>query len=396
MRFLHTSDWHVGRTIRARSRLEEHRAVLQEIVDIAQEEQVDAVLITGDIFHDRRPPLTAEELVAETLAKLARAQIPSVLIPGNHDDPARLRTLKPLGDLIQAHIMSDPSEDLVSLVVPLAAHNGQEKALVGCLPYLHPHQVLTAAEGAGTTEEARMSAYQSKVQDYFRALEATMEQMDRRAITLILAHAHIWGSEMGGGEWRSSVFPIQAGFLPAHAYYVALGHLHKPQRIQGSKSQAYYAGSILQMEFGWQEQEKSVWLIEAHPSKPAEVRPIKLGQGRRLLRLPSGSVQEVLAQAEELKDAWIEAILRPEGGVLPGRDPELMDRLRALETVVSIRFEEPTAKPASTAPSLKSRPPKEIFSEYYKTKRKADPDPQLVNLFERLYQEVITSPDEVP
>ena len=72
MKFLHTSDWHVGRTIRNRSRIDEHQAVFAEIIDIAKRENVDAVLITGDVFHERRPPLEAEELVAQTLADLAR------------------------------------------------------------------------------------------------------------------------------------------------------------------------------------------------------------------------------------------------------------------------------------------------------------------------------------
>ena len=82
MRFLHTSDWHVGRTIRNRSRMDEHRAVFAEIVEIARREQVDAVLVTGDVFHERRPPLAAEELVAQTLAQLARDNIVSVVIVG--------------------------------------------------------------------------------------------------------------------------------------------------------------------------------------------------------------------------------------------------------------------------------------------------------------------------
>ena len=111
MKFLHTSDWHVGRTIRNRSRLDEHRAVFAEIVDIAKREQVDAVLVTGDVFHERRPPLAAEQLVAQTLAQLARENIVSVVIPGNHDDAARLRTLKPLGDLLQAYMVTDLSDD---------------------------------------------------------------------------------------------------------------------------------------------------------------------------------------------------------------------------------------------------------------------------------------------
>jgi exonuclease SbcD len=389
MKFLHTSDWHVGRTIRNRSRSDEHRAVFAEIVDIAVHEQIDAVLLTGDIFHERRPTLEAQELVAETLAELARRQIPSVVIPGNHDDPSLLRALKPLGDLVQIHIVSDVDGGLESLIVPIPERDGKEKALIGCLPYLHPHQVLSAAEGAGASEDARWSAYQSKLQDFFRALEDAMQQRDRQAVTAILAHVDIQGSEFGGGEWRSNVFSLNGAILPAHVQYVALGHIHKPQSAPGARAQARFAGSILQMDFGEREQEKSVCLIEARPGKPAAVTQIPLRKGKWLLRR-SGAADAILAQAHEFTDAWVEIILSPDN-----RTVDLVDKIRALPGVIALRFEESAnAAPANDSNgngrSHLDRPAGELFREYYKSKRKSDPEPQLVALFERLYQEAAT------
>jgi exonuclease SbcD len=388
MRFLHTSDWHVGRTIRNRSRTKEHQAVFAEIIDIAKREQVDAVLVTGDIFHERRPPLEAEEIVAQTLADLARAQIPSVIIPGNHDDAFRIRTLKPFGDLVRVHVVTDFTEDLSSLIVPIPGRDGKEQALIGCLPYLHPHTVLTAAEGAGTTEDVRLNVYQSKVQEYFRALMEDTHRRNREAISVILAHAHIAECEFGGGEWRSSVFPINAAFLPAHVHYVALGHMHKPQAIPGTKSQARYAGSILQMDFGEREQQKSVCLIDAHPGKPATVTTIDLTKGKALLRR-SGTAEAILAQAAEFTNAWVEVVLQPDKRTL-----ELVDHVRALPEVVALRFEESEGREERNGETgngrLGDRPATELFSDYYKLKRKTDPDPQLLALFDRLYREEST------
>ncbi len=392
MKFLHTSDWHVGRTIRNRSRIDEHQAVFAEIIDIAKREQVDAVLITGDVFHERRPPLEAEELVAQTLADLARAQIPSVVIPGNHDDPYRLRTLKPLGDLVQVHVVTDFSGDIASLVVPISSRDGKEKSLVGCLPYLSPHAVLTAAEGVGASEDMRLATYQSKVQDYFRALEDEMRRRDRNAVTVVLAHAHLSECEFGGGEWRSSVYPISAGFLPAHVQYVALGHMHKPQAIPGAKSQARYAGSILQMDFGERDQKKSVCLIEAHPGKPATVTPIELSAGKWLLRR-TGTAEAIVAQSADFTDAWVEVVLQPDK-----RSFELAEQVRTLPGVIALRFEEKETESGGNGKTgirrSGDRPATELFTEYYKTKRKADPDPQLMALFDRLYQEESTAEDE--
>ena len=392
MKFLHTSDWHVGRTIRNRSRTEEHQAVFAEIIDIAKQEQVDAVLVTGDIFHERRPPLEAEEIVAQTLADLARAGIPSVVIPGNHDDAFRIRTLKPFGDLVRVHVVTDFAEDTSSLIVPIPGRDGKEHALIGCLPYLHPHTVLTAAEGAGTSEDVRLRVYQSKVQEYFRALVEGMQRQNRQAVSIVLAHAHIAECEFGGGEWRSSVFPVNAGFLPAHVHYVALGHMHKPQAIPGTKSQARYAGSILQMDFGEREQQKSVCLIDAHPGKPATVTTIDLTKGKALLRR-SGTAEAILEQATEFANAWVEVVLQPDKRTL-----ELVDQVRALPGVIALRFEEPGEREERNGETgnrrIGDRPATELFSDYYKLKRKADPDPQLLALFDRLYQEESTVKDE--
>ncbi len=390
MKFLHTSDWHVGRTIRNRSRMDEYRAVFAEIVDVARREQVDAVLVTGDVFHERRPPLAAEELVAHTLAQLARDNIVSVVIPGNHDDAARLRTLKPLGDLLQVHMMTDVSETPSDLIVSISQRTGGERALVSGLPYLHPHRVLPAAEGTDKSENERLSVYQSMVQDYLRALEETMRQMDPNAVSILLAHAHVSGTEFGGGEWRSSVFPVDPGIFPGRVHYVALGHMHRPQEVSGTRAQARYAGSILQMDFGEQDQQKSVYLIEAHPGKPAEVSPIALTAGKALLRR-TGTAEEILSQAEEFTNAWVEVVLKPEG-----LSSELIEPIRALPGVVSLRFEETSASDSvsEAVHNPKERPAAELFTDYYKSKRGAEPEPQLVALFERLYQEVSTARDE--
>ena len=390
MKFLHTSDWHVGRTIRNRSRMDEHRAVFADIVDIAKREQVDAVLVTGDIFHEKRPPLAAEELVAQTLAQLARENIVSVVIPGNHDDAARLRTLKPLGDLLQAYMVTDLSADPSELIVTVPQRTGGERALVGCLPYLHPHQVLTAAEGADRSESERLSAYQSMVQSYLEELEKEALRMDSNAVSIVLAHAHISGTEFGGGEWRSSVFPVDPGILPSKVHYVALGHMHQPQKVSGTAAQTHYAGSILQMDFGERGQQKSVCLIEAHPGKPAEVSLVELTTGKALLRR-TGTAPEILSQADEFTNAWVEVVLKPEG-----QTSELIERIRALPGVVSVRFEDAQTgeTDSQTIHNPSERPAAELFTDYYKSRRQAEPEPQLVALFERLYREVGTARDE--
>ena len=113
--------------------------------------------------------------------------------------------------------------------------------------------------------------------------------------------------------------------------------MHKPQPVPGTRAQTRYAGSILQMDFGERGQQKSVCLIEAHPGKPAEVSLIELTAGKALLRR-TGTAPEILLQADEFTNAWVEVVLKPEG-----QTSELIERIRALPGVVSLRFEDTQA-----------------------------------------------------
>ena len=166
--------------------------------------------------------------------------------------------------------------------------------------------------------------------------------------------------------------------------------MHQPQKVSGTQAQTRYAGSILQMDFGERGQQKSVCLIEAHPGKPAEVSPIELTTGKALLRR-TGTAEEILSQAEEFTNAWVEVVLQP-----AGQTSELIEHIRALPEVVSLRFEDTQTRGSVSGAvhNPSERPAAELFTDYYKSKRGAEPEPQLVALFERLYQEVSTARDE--
>src|SRR5919108_2548640 len=108
MRFLHTSDWHVGKRLRSRERDEEYAAALAEVADIAKREAVDCALIAGDIFDSVAPPPDAERIVFEFFRELISARIPAVIIGGNHDHPRRLNAFSRVLDLVQVHVRGDP------------------------------------------------------------------------------------------------------------------------------------------------------------------------------------------------------------------------------------------------------------------------------------------------
>ncbi|MEY2591749.1 MAG: repair protein SbcD/Mre11, partial [Acidimicrobiaceae bacterium] len=146
MRFLHTADWHVGRMLRGRSRAEEHVAVLAEIASIAREQEVDAVLVVGDLFDTAAPTPEAERIVYRALLDLADTGATVIVLAGNHDSERRLQAVEPVlerGRVITRPVFAKPDE---GGVVEVVSRDGSERAKVACLPFLSQRYVVKAAD----------------------------------------------------------------------------------------------------------------------------------------------------------------------------------------------------------------------------------------------------------
>lgn len=143
MKVLHTSDWHVGKAIRGESRADEHRAVLQEIVGIAESEQVDLVIVAGDLFDSASPTAEAEEIVYRALLGLASAGIPVAVIAGNHDNAKRLQAVAPLLELGKVVLVAEPTRPDHGGVIELTTGDGTEVRLA-MLPFVSKRGIVRA------------------------------------------------------------------------------------------------------------------------------------------------------------------------------------------------------------------------------------------------------------
>ena len=222
---LHTGDWHVGRTIRGRSRLQEFDDVLGEVVGIAVQEGVDAVLLAGDIYDHRSPVPEADALVFEALVRLHEAGIRVVAIPGNHDAAARLeafaKLLAPIGVTVVPRVVP-PDE---GSVVEVASRDGAEAALVACVPFVPERRFGDAAALFRATE----AWYQSYADGLGHLLQAMAQPFRDDRVNVLLAHLFTDGAIPGGGEHQITIgieYALSPSRLPATASYVALGHVH--------------------------------------------------------------------------------------------------------------------------------------------------------------------------
>src|ERR1017187_64139 len=244
MRFLHTADWHVGKTLFGRSRLDEQEQVIAEILDIARREFVDCVLLAGDVFDTLAPTGDAERVVCDALAGFANDGIATVVAGGNHDHPRRLAALRKLGSPLKIFVRPDPARPEDGGVVTLEK-NG-ETARIAVLPWVPEFKIVDICRMM-EPEDTWYEAYSDNVAAMCRRLARGFTEA---TVNILAGHLFAFGAETSGSERAVHVaqpFAVKPGQLPKEAQYIALGHIHKPQEV-GAASRCFYSGSPLQLE----------------------------------------------------------------------------------------------------------------------------------------------------
>ncbi len=329
---LHTSDWHVGRTIRGRSRADEHAAVLAEVADIARRQAVDVVLVTGDLFDSASPTAEAERLVYQAVLDLESTGATVVAIAGNHDNERRLQAVAPLferGRVVVGAVPARPDEGGVLRLVT----GGGEQLDVGLVPFLSQRLAVRADLLMAGTEAEAVGAYDDRCR---RVVGTLCQAMRPGTVRMVAAHLFVLGGRSGTSERVAHTalgYAVSPHAFPADLHYVALGHLHRPQAV--GQPTMRYAGSPLQLDFGEAGEAKSVTLVEVTATTPARVTEIPLIAGRAL-RVVAGTLAELAAVAGTTGDAHIRAVVRERAR------PGLADEVRTLfEHVVEVAVEAP-------------------------------------------------------
>jgi len=386
MKLLHTSDWHVGKTLRGRSRADEHRAVLTEIARVARDEAVDAILVVGDLFDTASPTAESEQIVYRALLDLAGTGAPVIVVSGNHDNERRLAAVQPLLDKGDVICCSSPTAPDAGGVVDLTTNAG-ERLRIALLPFVHQRSVVRASELMGLDADEHTQSYKARIGQLVGALAATFTT---DAVNVIAAHLTIAGGEVGGGERAAHTifdYYVDANVFPASAHYVALGHLHRPQRIP-APCPVWYCGSPLHLDFGEAAGSKCVLVVDATAGTPATAREVALASGRRLTTL-RGTLAELEAHVGATGDDHLRIFVREPLKI------GLADRVRELfPTAVDVIVEAPEAENTGRGsgderPSRLSLAPPEQFAAYLADK--GVDDDRLVMLFRDLLEEASTA-----
>ena len=380
MNILHTSDWHIGKRLMDRERLPEQIAALDEIVRICDERDVDLVLVAGDVFDTYMPSADAEEVFFRAVKRIAGEKRAVVIVSGNHDDGVRLAASAPLAAEEGIYLFGG-GYDVVPVggeraVKAVASGEGYvvianargEQVYINALPY--PNE-------ARLKEEKTDESYADKLRRWIARGEAGFSG---NMPHILLSHLFVAGGKVSESERDIDLGGARA--VPVSLFsafdYVALGHLHKPQKLGEN---VRYSGSLLQYSFD--EFEKKQVILLHTQEKSLEIEEIPLLSGRKLVRLEEENVERAAALLKQYPGAFIELTLRL-SAPLTSQETQLLRA--ANDGLVSLIVR---TRAASSAPVIKrsSLSSKQLFEEYYRCVYGEDPASDLTQAFLELLEE---------
>ncbi|MYD85389.1 MAG: exonuclease SbcCD subunit D [Acidobacteria bacterium] len=379
MRLLHTADWHVGKAIRGRSRAEEHRAVLDEIVGIARARSIDVALVAGDLYDGATPSAEADDIVYRTLLDLAGVVQHVVVVAGNHDNPNRLAAVRPLLELTNVHVTPRIARPADGGILELEIHPGERVRAV-LLPFVSQRGIVRAEDLMAHDADEHAQKFSDRL---VQVVGKLCDNMPGDGVNILVGHAMVHGGVLGGGERSAHTifdYSIPTTAFPSGLHYVALGHLHRTQELPAA-CPVHYCGSPLQLDFGEQLDTKSVKVIEARAGRPAKVEEVPLSRGRKLLTL-RGSLDAVADRIAQRGDDYLRIELdeRPRHG--------LADEVRELSpNVVDVRIANRTDGDGDkrNGPDPGQADPIALLDQYLKERKEGDTEP-LKTLFKELLE----------
>ena len=385
MRILHTSDWHIGKRLLNKDRLDEQAAVLEEIVALCESEEVELVLIAGDIFDTYTPSAEAEELFYSKIRKIVGQERNALIISGNHDDGVRLSAAAPLAVESGIYIVGNAREALpvceefgARRVRPIESGKGYavfenkrgERAFISTLPY--PNE-------ARFKEEKSELSYVEQMKKWIDEGESARKD---GMPSVFMAHIFVLGGICSDGEREIGLGGARA--LPTEALpssdYIALGHLHKKQKM--GKGHCYYSGSPLQYSFD-ETSEKSVKIFDLTGAGVENLRDVPLQSGRRLVRLQTDSVENAYGLLEQYPEALVELTLHLSEPLTATESASLSKHKNLVSLLTEVNSQSDFA-----VESRKGLSNEKLFEEFYRSQYGTEPDEELKTLFLEVMNEI--------
>ena len=376
MRFLHTSDWHLGRVLEQHHLTDDQSHVLDQLVALVKERKLDAVLVSGDIYDRGVPPPEAVDLLNDVVSRLAlELRVPVIIIAGNHDSRQRLGFGAKILERGRLHMFGAgapkvPFVDLTDAHGPVRFY---------ALPYAEP------AEWREALGDEAVRDHQAGFARYIKDVRAAHPKGVR---SVLLAHCFA-----AGGRESESERPLMlggGGQVDAALFdsfdYTALGHLHRPQQV----GKAYYSGSLLKYSKSEADHDKSVNIVEMDAVGACRVEKVRLAP-RRDLRVITGLFEDLM-KGSPTQD-YIHAVLLDTGPVL-----DVANRLRQLypNLISMVRPEVKTSGTHLEAAAMARMGDDQLFAAFFEETTGQKPDEGLMGVFRTAAEAARRADEEEP
>ncbi|MFJ3484320.1 exonuclease SbcCD subunit D C-terminal domain-containing protein [Pseudomonas sp. NPDC090202] len=405
MRLFHTSDWHLGQNLHGQERDFEHASFLTWLLARLIERRPDVLLIAGDIFDTVNPPVKSQERLYDFIvsAHEQNPQLTIVMIAGNHDSGSRIELPAPLMRRLRTHALGrvlwldDGVLDAERLLLPLT--NAKGKVLGWCLalPFLRPAEVTGPVLGD--------NYLRGITQVHEKLIEAANAKRKRGQALIAISHAHMAGGSVSEDSERSLIIG-NAEALPASLFgdsitYVALGHLHKPQKVNGQE-RIRYCGSPIPLSFSEIGYQHQILEIDCEGGKLASVTPLHIPRAVQLQRIGPAPLADLLLQLADLPDIdlladvdrqpWLEVRVR-----LHEPQPDLRKQIETALENKAVRLVRIAAEYAGKGGredgeqdliELDQLTPQELFSRAWLDSYGSEVDEQTLQDFAALLQDV--------
>jgi exonuclease SbcD len=406
VRVLHTADWHLGQTLHGVSRAHEHARFLAWLIEAIISEDVDALIIAGDVFDQASPGPVAQQAYYGFLAELRRRcpEVSIAVIGGNHDSPQRLDAPKALLSAVDIAVVGglprrpDDTIDLDRVIIPLATRGGSIGALLVAVPFLRPGDLPPV-----DSPQDLSSAYRAL---YRELVDAAHERRQKGQALMATGHCYMAGglvSELSERKIQvGNQYALSADVFPGELAYVALGHLHRAQTAE-SRQNVRYSGSPIPLSFAERTYEHQVLIVDLEGDRLSRVHSLRVPRAVELLSIPEehapvSTVLELLGrlpgresmpQGEETWPMLEVRVLLESAAPRLRRDIEDAIEGKAVRLLrIDARFADGSHESTRPHEQLQSIGPERVFMAAYVRERGREPDPDLIALFRELVAEV--------
>ena len=298
MKILHTADWHIGKKLHKHYLYEDFNLFINWLIPLIQEQEIEVVLVSGDVFDLANPSAEARKQYYRALLQLRKTNCQLIITGGNHDSPSMLDAPKEILQELNVTIVGGMPAEIEECLIPLQNKKGETEVIVAAIPFLRDSDLRSIEEG---------TVYENRIEAIRKGIEATFSKAAEKSKSLypelpVIAMGHLYAA---GIETSDSERDIQIGNQAAFQAsqfgeefsYVALGHIHKPQRVS-AQIPTFYSGSPLPLSFSERKDEKRLLLIDTE--KGFEPESISIPNFRKLIRI-SGSIPEIKGKLKNLE-----------------------------------------------------------------------------------------------